>query len=46
MTLKNKKKNLKSLIDCNIDFRKRDNDYEQELVKHVKKEKNSTLKMS
>ena len=33
------KENLKSLIDCNIDFRKRDNDYEQELVKHVKKEK-------
>ncbi len=33
------KENLKSLIDCNIDFRKRDNDYEQELVKHIKKEK-------
>jgi hypothetical protein len=33
------KENLKSLIDCNIDFRKRDNDYEQGLVRHVKKEK-------
>jgi hypothetical protein len=33
------KENIKSLIDCNIDFRKRDNDYEQELVKHVKKDK-------
>lgn len=26
------KENLKSLINCNIDFRKRDNDYEQELI--------------
>lgn len=33
------KENLKSLINCNIDFRKRDNDYEQELIKHIKKEK-------
>lgn len=33
------KENLKSLIDCNIDFRKRDSDYEQVIVKHVKKEK-------
>lgn len=33
------KENLKSLIACNIDFRKRDDDYEQGLVKHVKKEK-------
>ncbi|GHV15514.1 hypothetical protein FACS1894169_07130 [Bacteroidia bacterium] len=33
------KENLKSLIDCNIDFRKRDNGYEQGLVKHIKKEK-------
>lgn len=33
------KENLKSLIECNIDFRKRDNDYVQELIKHIKKEK-------
>lgn len=33
------KENLKSLVDCNIDFRKRDSDYEQELVKHIKKER-------
>lgn len=33
------KENLKSLIDCNIDFRKRDRDYEQELIKHIKKER-------
>lgn len=33
------KENLKSLIACNIDFRKRDDNYEQGLVKHVKKEK-------
>lgn len=33
------KENLKSLIACNIDFRKRDDDYVQGLVKHVKKEK-------
>jgi len=33
------KENLKSLIDCNIDFRKRDSGYEQGLVRHVKKEK-------
>jgi hypothetical protein len=33
------KEKLKSLIYCNIDFRKRDNDYEQELVRHIKKEK-------
>lgn len=33
------KENLKSLINCNIDFRKRDSDYEQGLVRHIKKEK-------
>lgn len=32
-------KNLKALIDCNIEFRKRDKDYEQEVIKQIKKDK-------
>ena len=31
--------NLKALIDCNILFRSRDKDYEQEVIKHIKKDK-------
>jgi hypothetical protein len=33
------RENLKALIECNIEFRKRDRDYEQEVIKHIKKEK-------
>ena len=34
-----KKQNLRSLIDCNIDFHKRDVGYEQTVIKHIKKDK-------
>lgn len=34
-----KKKNLRSLIDCNIDFHRRDVGYEQNVIKHIKKDK-------